>query len=261
MSELLYDIIFCGDIVLGHQLADVKVRLQELFKTDSAKIDALFSGRPIPLKRGLGLIDAQKYRDALVKSGAQVELVASVNSGAIAAEAKPSITSAPATSSHSPERQSIPKNQGGNWSLAPVGAELLTGAEKPVDAPARINTSAFSLRPGGGNLLDISEQKTIAPSSIIVPDFKLAEVGADLVRAEEKISLSIPDVNVNVNVSDWNIAELGADMIGADEKEISVPLVIQNLNASLAPAGADLGQLKLLVKPIVPNISSLKLVD
>ena len=37
MSEQQYDIIFRGDIVLGQQLTDVKLRLQQLFKADAAK--------------------------------------------------------------------------------------------------------------------------------------------------------------------------------------------------------------------------------
>ena len=64
MSDQQFDIIFRGDIVFGHQLADVKLRLQQLFKADAVKIDALFSGRPVPLKRGLDLASAQKYKDA-----------------------------------------------------------------------------------------------------------------------------------------------------------------------------------------------------
>ncbi|RYZ83522.1 MAG: hypothetical protein EOO68_32850, partial [Moraxellaceae bacterium] len=66
MSDQQFDIIFRGDIVFGHQLMDVKARLQQLFKADAAKVDALFSGRPVPLKRGLDIASAQKYKDALV---------------------------------------------------------------------------------------------------------------------------------------------------------------------------------------------------
>jgi predicted nicotinamide N-methyase len=49
MSAPEFDIIFRGDIVFGHQLAEVKAKLQQLFKADAAKIDALFTGRPVPL--------------------------------------------------------------------------------------------------------------------------------------------------------------------------------------------------------------------
>src|SRR5690606_26150701 len=69
-----FDIIFPGDTVFGQQLADVKLRLQQLFKSDAAKIDALFTGRPVPLKRDLDESTANKYRDALLKAGAMVDI-------------------------------------------------------------------------------------------------------------------------------------------------------------------------------------------
>ena len=75
MSNQEFDIIFRGDIVFGHQLADVKQRLQQLFKADAAKVDALFSGRPVPLKRGLDQASAEKYKEALTRAGAQVDIV------------------------------------------------------------------------------------------------------------------------------------------------------------------------------------------
>ena len=83
-----FDIIFRGDIVFGHQLADVKLRLQQLFKSDAAKIDSLFTGRPVPLKRNLDEATANKYRDALLKAGAMVEVCPSDKSPANA-PAKP----------------------------------------------------------------------------------------------------------------------------------------------------------------------------
>src|SRR5690606_27763711 len=82
MSTPEFDIIFRGDIVLGHQLAEVKLRLQQLFKVDAAKVDALFTGRPVPLKRKLDEATANKYRAALLKAGAQVAICPSNNNPA-----------------------------------------------------------------------------------------------------------------------------------------------------------------------------------
>ncbi len=262
MSEQQYDIIFRGDIVLGQQLADVKLRLQQLFKADAAKIDSLFSGRPVPLKRSLDLSSAQKYRDALINAGAQVELVASVNAAVVAPVInKPVATAAstaiPPATNKTPEQQAPQTQTIGNWSLAPVGTYLLPVTDKPAVVQSNIDTSAISLRPEGGNLLDVSEQAPAITAPVIVPDFRLAEVGADLVRAEEKVALPL----VEIDVGDWDIAELGADMIDADEKEISLSPVIHILDVSLAPAGADLGQIKPQVKPLTPDISGLRLVD
>ena len=268
MSEPLYDIIFRGDIVLGHQLADVKIRLQQLFKTDAAKIDALFSGRPVPLKRNLNLQSAQKYRDALVHAGAQVE-VAAVNSVKTsppqAAQSstlqspiqQPSSSPKPIVTPDALERGNEPKLENERWSLAPVGSYLLPVTKQHLAPLPSIDTSALSLRPEGSNLLDSSEQKAVVIEVVIAPNFELARVGADLVRADEKFSLPIMDVEVE----DWDIAELGADMLRIDEKEIAALPVINVPDVGLAPVGADLGQIKVQLKAVTPNISGMQLVE
>ena len=261
MSEQQYDIIFRGDIVLGQQLAEVKLRLQQLFKTDATKIDSLFIGRPVPLKRNLDLSSAQKYRDVLIKVGAQVELVVSVE--ATPAEQllkKPVVIPAPSVAmpviNKESAQPSLVLRTQEDWSLAPVGTYLLP-AEKSMSTPHIIDTSTFSLRPEGGNLVDVSEKSpaTIAPFN--VPNFKLAEVGADLVRADEKLILPI----VEIDVGDWDIAELGVDLITADEKEITLSPLINILDVGLAPVGTDLGQIKSIVKPVTPDISKLRLAE
>ncbi|MES2676026.1 MAG: hypothetical protein V4660_17440 [Pseudomonadota bacterium] len=272
MSEQQYDIIFRGDIVLGHQLADVKLRLQHLFKADAAKVDSLFSGRPVPLKRGLDLSSAQKYREALINAGVQIELVASVDASATAPviikpEARAAITATPvvsAAANKTPEQPSLVQVQTSltqtqvreTFSLAPVGTDLLPLGEKPEFVPRPINTSALSIRSEGGNLLDASEQKQNV-AQVIAPDFTLAEVGSDLIRAEEKSTIPL----VEFGVGDWEIAEVGADMINADEREINPLPVINIPSVELAPAGANLGQIKPVIKPVVPDISKLHLAD
>lgn len=272
MSEQQYDIIFRGDIVLGHQLADVKLRLQQLFKADAAKVDSLFSGRPVPLKRGLDLSSAQKYRDALIKAGAQIELVASVDAAAIAPAltqpvAKVAITPKPIVNpaaNNTVEQPfvaqvSTPLTQTharATFSLAPVGTDLLLAGEKPGFIPRPIDTSALSLGSEGGNLLDASEQKQNV-ARVAVPDFTLAEVGSDLIRAEEKSTIPL----MEFSAGDWDIAEVGANMINADEREITPLPVINIPSVGLAPVGEDLGQIKPVIKPVVPDISKLHLAD
>ncbi|MES2825247.1 MAG: hypothetical protein V4732_16715 [Pseudomonadota bacterium] len=268
MSEQQYDIIFRGDIVLGHQLADVKLRLQQLFKADAAKVDSLFSGRPVPLKRGLDLSSAQKYRDALIKAGAQIELVASVDAAAIAPVLTKPVASAAITSQPivnpvvnkaalaqvpSPTTQTHARAA---FSLAPVGTDLLPAGEKSEFIPKSIDTSALSLRSEGSNLLDANEQKQNV-ARVTAPDFSLAEVGSDLIRAEDKFTIPV----MELDVSDWDIAEVGADMINADEREITPLPVINIPSVGLAPVGENLGQIKPAIKPVVPDISKLHLAD
>ena len=243
MSAPEFDIIFRGDIVFGHQLADVKARLQQLFKADAAKIDALFSGRPVPLKRKLDEATAQKYRDTLIKAGAMVEICANDASPANAAP-RP----APAPRRFTPA----------GWTLAPLGAYLLPVRERlPQPMPVQVDISALSLRPAEGNLIDATEVQEEAFVQVVAPDLGLAAVGADLISADEKWELPL----VEIELEDWGIADAGSDLLTEDERPIVLPAIVEIGDFGLAPAGSDLGQLKSDIKPVVPDISKLRLTD
>jgi hypothetical protein len=284
MSEQQFDIIFRGDIVFGHQLADVKARLQQLFKADAAKVDALFSGRPVPLKRGLDQASAQKYKEALIKAGAQVDIVA-------AGETKPpsvvqpvaapvlnlaqrlelqAVADKEAAEKEAARREQVAREQAekaaaegatnvaqSNWSLAPVGSYLLKPTERAAEEAIEIDTSAISLRAEGGNILDASEQVPAPQAIVVAPDFEVAEIGADLVNADEKLELPL----LELELADWTLADLGEDLIAASEKAVVATPVIHVLDVGLAPVGADLGQLKPQVHAVIPDVSGIRLAD
>lgn len=245
MSAPEFDIIFRGDIVFGHQLAEVKAKLQQLFKADAAKIDSLFSGRPVPLKRNLDEATANKYRDVLIKAGAMVEIYSSDKSPANA-PAKPL-----------PVREPRPVKKP-EWTLAPVGADLLPASERPAQpAPVRVDISGLSLRAAEGNLVDVSEVHEEINVQVVAPDLGLAAVGADLISADEKLELPL----VEIELEDWGIADAGSDLLSEDERPIVLPAIVEVGDYGLAPAGSDLGQLKPNVKPVTPDISGLRLAD
>lgn len=239
MSGTEFDIIFRGDIVLGHQLGDVKARLQQLFKTDAAKVDVLFTGRPVPLKRNLDELTANKYREMLQKAGAQVDVCPSG-----------SINFAPPAERPEPVRRAV-------WSLAPIGAYLLVPAERPKLSPILVDISRISLRPAEGNILDASETSQAPTAVVVAPELGLADVGENLLREDEHHTLPLPELDM----SDWDLAEVGADLLSAEERpRVAAPAITVG-DYGLAPTGADLGQIKPIIKPVAPDISGLKLAD
>jgi len=239
MTPAEFDVIFRGDIVIGHQLQDVKTRLQQLFKTDAARIDALFTGRPVPLKRGLDESTANKYRAALMKAGAQVEVCAagSVKSGSATETAK--------------------RDRPLQWSLAPAGSYLLKPIERRQMNAVDVDVSGFSLRAEGGNLVDASEVMQAEAAPVAVPDFSLAETGADLINDDEKNSLPL----MEIDVEDWGVADIGADLLTAAERPVAVAVIADVDDFGLAPVGSDLGQLKPTIEPLAPDISQLRLAE
>jgi hypothetical protein len=239
MSAEEFDIVFRGDIVLGHQLTQVKQRLQQLFKSDAERVEALFTGRPVVLKRNLDRETAEKYRDALFKAGAQTTISPA---GSVAAKA-----AAPAA----------PVARKPVWSLAPAGSYLLAPSERRVFTPLDLDVSRLTLRPAGEPLLDASEQPPAPEAPEVAAEFDLAEVGADLLAPEERPELPL----VAYEAGDWDLAEVGADLLTEEERPQPEAPPIAVGDYGLAPVGSDLGQLKPEVKPLVPDISRLSLVE
>ncbi|WP_415761266.1 DUF805 domain-containing protein [Pseudomonas sp. CP4] len=76
MSEPRYKIVFDGALQPGVDLTTAKLNLADLFKSDVAAIERLFSGRAVALKRDLSHSDAQTYLQALNKTGIDARIEA-----------------------------------------------------------------------------------------------------------------------------------------------------------------------------------------
>ena len=71
----MHKILFSGELVAGFDEDEVKANLGRLFKIDdTAKLDALFSGKEITLKKNLEAEQARKYEATLSKAGAMCRL-------------------------------------------------------------------------------------------------------------------------------------------------------------------------------------------
>ena len=65
MTDARYKIVFTGELMPDVAADSVKDNLARLFKSDRSKIEALFSGAAVALKRDLTEADAEKYMAAL----------------------------------------------------------------------------------------------------------------------------------------------------------------------------------------------------
>lgn len=81
MTEARYKIVFDGQLMPEMTLDTVKNNLARLFKSDQSKIDALFSGSPVALKRDLAEAEADKYLAALQQAGALVRKERDIGAG------------------------------------------------------------------------------------------------------------------------------------------------------------------------------------
>ncbi|MBC9252436.1 hypothetical protein A9179_19395 [Pseudomonas alcaligenes] len=72
MTEARFKIVFSGELMPDMAADTVKDNLAQLFKSNRDKIEALFSGARVPLKRDLAEAEADKYLTALQRAGARV---------------------------------------------------------------------------------------------------------------------------------------------------------------------------------------------
>lgn len=261
MTESRFDIIFRGDIVPGHQLMQVKARLAQLFKADEQKINTLFTGGAVALKRNLEQDAAEKYQVVLRNAGADVQVapagsvntpgsrtaqksVASRSQSApastttmtlkdrLAAAAASDTANAAQTGNPSAEdtgrQEAIQQvvNREGVFALAPVGAYLLDDSERQHVEPVNVDTSFISLRPQQGNLMDESE--------------------------------IVHEKPVIVN-ADFDLGEVGADILSASEKRVMPQATVKAPDVDLAPAGSDLGQIQRDEPPSPPDTSKISI--
>lgn len=103
MPQSKYKIVFKGELLADAVLDEVKDQLAKLFKSEPSKINALFDGGPIALKRNLASDEADKYLAALQRTGAKVyketDLAASLSLVATDDHDGPATTAAEAVSS------------------------------------------------------------------------------------------------------------------------------------------------------------------
>ena len=174
MSEQ-YDVYFRGDIAPGHQMVEVRQRLQALFKLDDERAAKLFSGRPLAIRRDLDKDGAEQYRDSLLKAGALVELRSSASGEVLAASSPvappvetPTTGSGFSAEAAGPKSEPEPEPEQESaeapaeaFSLAPAGADVLLPEERVVVEAVEVDTSALDLAPAGGDLLKDDEKRVL----------------------------------------------------------------------------------------------------
>ena len=239
MTDGKFDLVFRGELVPGADLAQVKSNLARLFKMDPTKVEKLFAGKAIVLKRNMDLDAAGKYRVAIKKAGARVDTIPSRPAEPAqpkgVAEPQPQRQAArspspqPATDAREPAPP-LPEvsEVDGGLSMAPVGTDVLSSGERQEVPPRQVDTSGLSLREAGGQLVDDNEKS--AP-----PAVKVAPQGLDLAPA-------------------------GADVLRPDERRAGAEVKVDLTGLELAPPGDRLEAPK-TPPPPAPDVSRLSLVD
>ncbi len=260
MSSETYSLVFSGELVRGADLAQSKRNLAKLFKISDAKAEALFSGKPVTLKRGLDFPTATKYRVAIKKAGCRVDLVEN------RAEQNPEkstdvqpVSNAVDNASNkasfvAKDLTSVPPSEGSaDTDTPPLPIVEEMDAESSV-AVSEVLGAAFSLAPAVGNLVDSSELDRLDPIQVEISGFSMKQGGGDLLDESEKASYVPRDV-----VVDAELAPVGEDLLSQAERDEVEVVEIDLSQFSVAEPGEDLGQIKDDKDALTPDISHLSL--
>ncbi|MEN0106610.1 MAG: hypothetical protein AAGC84_09305, partial [Pseudomonas sp.] len=111
MTDSRFKIVFTGELMPAAALDTVKDNLARLFKSDRDKIDALFTGNPVALKRDLSDAEADKYVGALQNAGAKVykEQDLAANLSLVETDDHRTTPVEPAEAAQDPARMTCPK--------------------------------------------------------------------------------------------------------------------------------------------------------
>jgi hypothetical protein len=167
-----YDIYFSGATLPGFDHAEVRAAVARLFRAEGAKLERLFSGKSVRIKRAVDAETAGRYRAAMRQAGALVEVRPSASaepptaaSAAAAAPAEQLEAAAPTTagievSEEDPQLELLPPRSGSLADYAP-----------PPAAPPRVDLSGMDLAFPGS---DIDATPPPAPADIDIGELSAA---------------------------------------------------------------------------------------
>ncbi len=169
MSFEQYDIFFSGQLIDGSDETVARSKLATLFKLPLERVEHLFSGKPVAVKRGVDMDTAVKYRTAFRDAGALIEIKPITDTATAGAASIPDVppTPAPTAAPSDPSEQAqsalslSPANTGtlegfapkvvpveiGDISQISMAAVGSTIDESEPPPPLEIDTSALSIEP------------------------------------------------------------------------------------------------------------------
>ncbi len=244
-----YRLVFRGEVLDGQHAAVVKKKLGLALKLEGPRLDELFKGRPVVIKRDTDTATAARYQAAFKAAGARLRVLPVA--GRTPAPAPPvEASSAASRDAAGVDTQSSEPDADAAFSLRPRGADMLDPSERPKPRVVQVDVSHLSLAAPGVRLgADTQSPAPVAPDT---SHFTLAEPGADLGGAER-----IETLEVTLD-PDWEVAQPGA-RLGGESKPVSPAVDLSRIHFDVAPRGADLGQKKAPPPPPAPDTSHLKL--
>jgi hypothetical protein len=186
MSDELFEIAFSGQVSAGADPQEVKARVGKMFSAEGAKLDQLFSGQQLVIKKNVDQQTAQKYQDALQRVGAECE-VKSMSASAPAAPPKPI--------ADPPVQSDVAQAEPSAASASDTSAgEVLPPKTDPLGITGdQIEAMAATIAPPGSELQ--SEIKSVPEPQYDLSAYEMAPVGDTLGSTDKGPAPALPDTS------------------------------------------------------------------
>ena len=183
MTTEQFDVTFSGKISDGADLQEVKKRVSKLFNADGVKLDQLFSGQRIVIKKDVDRKTAHRYESALRSAGAECDIRSTSSTGAESFAAAPPAAAVAAPTRIAPE-------------ASKASEPSAEATSPPQTEPLGINADQISelvatIAPAGSDLQ--SEIKVIPEPHYDLSGLDLAPVGSSLGEAKKDAAPRPPD--------------------------------------------------------------------
>ncbi|MDF1780338.1 MAG: hypothetical protein P1U67_03480 [Alcanivoracaceae bacterium] len=196
MTDARYNLVFSGEIVPGADIAAVKQNLARLFKLDAAKVEGLFSGKPVVLKKDADQATAMKFRAALKQAGAQCKMEP-VGDDPVRQEAQQEVPPAAQSNSPTPRAPQTKDSESVAASASESSRPAATTGSMDMVGTIRTGGTGFSgefdVAPPGTDIADHVDGP--APFVPDVSSISMAEVGTDMGQIKKKEEVNVPDVS------------------------------------------------------------------
>jgi hypothetical protein len=224
-----YRLVFRGEVLEGQHKAVVKERLGVVLKIDGERLDALFTGKAVTVRRSADADTAARFQVAFKRAGARLRVVP--------------IDTPPAPDALAADAASVP-----GLNLAPAGTLLHETSAAP--APAPVDTSRLTLAAPGSDLSD--PRPDVEPVVLDLSHLTVAELGVDLHDEMPELDAAV------VATPTWGIAKVGATLAPA-KPPVEPKLDIDAINFDVAPPGTRLAEEDDEPSPPAPDTSHLRL--
>ena len=263
MSEQ-YRLVYSAELNEGQHAAVVKKRLAAILKLDDARMDVLFSGKSVVVKKATDEKTAARYQEVFNKAGARLRILPVEGAGSAVSDAPPAKPAADAGTSKPqaapapaapPASNPAPQTtEDGSIGVLPAGTDLLTDDERTQVVETEVDTSHLSVQGAlflGDEQVDEPENVQAGPN---VDHISLADVGAQIGESPEDINAEI----VAEIDADFDLAEVGAIIGSLEERDVAAPPAT---DFDLADTGADIDTSEKKPPPPPPDTSHIALDD